>query len=215
MASPNPGSPPPSLEELSFRYLRQVTSVTPPREVAVLVHPASGSVTLVEGAVDIEALLRELPVKPIPSPATRASIDALPVVSAPEPGLECPICLVEYEVNAAVKEMPCGHRFHSGCVDRWLGIRGSCPMCRFSLPLEDLPLDEGVYESGGVRVTVIVFQGPDEAGLEWDEADTGTGLGTVLDGVLAGMDVESDGDGDVATENDEVAVEDMELDYID
>lgn len=33
--------------------------------------------------------------------------------------------------------MPCKHRYHSGCVEEWLGIHGSCPVCRFKMPVEE------------------------------------------------------------------------------
>ncbi|CAN6199924.1 unnamed protein product [Urochloa humidicola] len=35
---------------------------------------------------------------------------------------------------AALKEMPCGHRFHGECLERWLGVHGNCPTCRHELP---------------------------------------------------------------------------------
>nr|XP_009380152.1 PREDICTED: E3 ubiquitin-protein ligase RNF181-like [Musa acuminata subsp. malaccensis] len=60
---------------------------------------------------------------------------------------ECPVCLDELTSNvggetaseeeaasAVVREMPCRHRFHGGCIDKWLGMNGSCPVCRYRMP---------------------------------------------------------------------------------
>ncbi|XP_072960402.1 RING-H2 finger protein ATL80 [Typha angustifolia] len=44
---------------------------------------------------------------------------------------ECPICLAEFEEGEEVRVLPqCGHEFHIGCVDTWLGAHSSCPSCR-------------------------------------------------------------------------------------
>jgi hypothetical protein len=33
-------------------------------------------------------------------------------------------------ISPSRKETPCGHSFHGKCVERWLNMKGSCPMCR-------------------------------------------------------------------------------------
>lgn len=62
-------------------------------------------------------------------PASKTSIAALKEV---ESGEECVICLETMEAGG--KEMPCGHQFHRGCVEKWLRIHGSCPLCRYQMP---------------------------------------------------------------------------------
>lgn len=68
-------------------------------------------------------------------PASKAAIAALKEVKAGEgeDALgECAICLDAVEGTG--KEMPCGHRFHGRCLERWLGVHGNCPVCRRELP---------------------------------------------------------------------------------
>lgn len=45
----------------------------------------------------------------------------------------CPICLSEYKPGDAIRCVPeCDHCFHAGCVDEWLQVSASCPLCRSS-----------------------------------------------------------------------------------
>ncbi|EFH58329.1 hypothetical protein ARALYDRAFT_483804 [Arabidopsis lyrata subsp. lyrata] len=48
-------------------------------------------------------------------------------------GIVCPICLSEYASKETVRFIPeCDHCFHVKCIDVWLKIHGSCPLCRNS-----------------------------------------------------------------------------------
>ncbi|KAJ8573131.1 hypothetical protein K7X08_009642 [Anisodus acutangulus] len=43
----------------------------------------------------------------------------------------CPICLAEYHPKEIVRCIPeCEHCFHAECIDEWLKINGTCPVCR-------------------------------------------------------------------------------------
>lgn len=45
----------------------------------------------------------------------------------------CSICLADYKDTEWMKLLPdCGHLFHRDCVDIWLQVNLSCPMCRNS-----------------------------------------------------------------------------------
>ncbi|KAF3575639.1 hypothetical protein DY000_02028366 [Brassica cretica] len=51
-------------------------------------------------------------------------------------GTACLICLAEYASKQTVRFIPeCDHCFHVECIDVWLKIHGSCPICRDSRAL--------------------------------------------------------------------------------
>ncbi|KAK9690317.1 hypothetical protein RND81_09G119400 [Saponaria officinalis] len=45
----------------------------------------------------------------------------------------CCICLEPYIENDDLRELPCLHVFHTECVDNWLKINASCPLCKFEI----------------------------------------------------------------------------------
>ncbi|KAL9246750.1 hypothetical protein vseg_020246 [Gypsophila vaccaria] len=46
---------------------------------------------------------------------------------------ECCICLSAYEDGVELRELPCGHHFHSTCVEKWLYINSTCPLCKYDI----------------------------------------------------------------------------------
>ncbi|KAF6140838.1 hypothetical protein GIB67_042251 [Kingdonia uniflora] len=45
----------------------------------------------------------------------------------------CPICLSEYRPKETLRTIPdCKHCFHTDCIDEWLRINATCPLCRNS-----------------------------------------------------------------------------------
>ncbi|KAK1409716.1 hypothetical protein QVD17_36245 [Tagetes erecta] len=45
----------------------------------------------------------------------------------------CSVCLSEYKAADVVRLLPeCGHLFHVGCIDTWLKVNATCPVCRNS-----------------------------------------------------------------------------------
>ncbi|MCD9638154.1 hypothetical protein HAX54_021928 [Datura stramonium] len=45
----------------------------------------------------------------------------------------CPICLAEYQPKETLRTIPeCLHCFHADCIDEWLRLNASCPVCRNS-----------------------------------------------------------------------------------
>lgn len=46
----------------------------------------------------------------------------------------CAICIDEYEDGDRQRELPCGHKFHIGCIDEWLTkMQGCCPLCKYDV----------------------------------------------------------------------------------
>ncbi|XWS77094.1 hypothetical protein CRYUN_Cryun01aG0233000 [Craigia yunnanensis] len=46
---------------------------------------------------------------------------------------ECCICLSAYEDGSELRELPCHHHFHCTCIDKWLYINATCPLCKFNI----------------------------------------------------------------------------------
>ncbi|XP_062034980.1 E3 ubiquitin-protein ligase RNF126 isoform X4 [Lepus europaeus] len=72
-----------------------------------------------------------------PPPADKERIQALPTVPVTAEhvgsGLECPVCKDDYALGERVRQLPCNHLFHDGCIVPWLEQHDSCPVCRKSL----------------------------------------------------------------------------------
>ncbi|XP_032531601.1 E3 ubiquitin-protein ligase Praja-2 isoform X1 [Chiroxiphia lanceolata] len=66
-------------------------------------------------------------------PATKETIDCLPVVLITGQDESCTICCSEYVRGEYVAELPCHHLFHKSCVTPWLQRSGTCPVCRHVL----------------------------------------------------------------------------------
>ncbi|KAI3748491.1 hypothetical protein L6452_11591 [Arctium lappa] len=53
-------------------------------------------------------------------------------------GSGCSICLADYKPADVLRLLPeCGHFFHVSCIDKWLKVHPTCPVCRNSLDLND------------------------------------------------------------------------------
>ncbi|KAJ4891727.1 RING-H2 finger protein ATL70 [Raphanus sativus] len=68
----------------------------------------------------------------------------------------CPICLGDYKGNDLLRQLPdCNHFFHLKCVDMWLKLNPTCPVCRTSpLPTpQPTPLAEVVHTASSVATT--------------------------------------------------------------
>ncbi|CAA0202578.1 unnamed protein product [Arabidopsis thaliana] len=76
------------------------------------------------------------------SPALKSAVENMPRVVIGEDkeknGGSCAICLDEWSKGDVAAEMPCKHKFHSKCVEEWLGRHATCPMCRFEMPVEEV-----------------------------------------------------------------------------
>ncbi|KAM7484373.1 hypothetical protein LguiA_000382 [Lonicera macranthoides] len=109
------------------------------RDRIILINPLTQGMVVIEGSsASLDSLLRDMVSKGGQPPAARSAIESMPAVEIGECEIgECVICLEEWGVGEVVKEMPCKHRFHGNCVEKWLGIHGTCPVCRYKMPVDD------------------------------------------------------------------------------
>ncbi|PPD98666.1 hypothetical protein GOBAR_DD04295 [Gossypium barbadense] len=80
-------------------------------------------------------------------PKFQFSKDRSAAVDSSNVNTTCSICLCEYKDSEMLRMMPeCRHYFHVPCLDAWLKLNGSCPVCRNSpLPTPlSTPLSEVV-----------------------------------------------------------------------
>lgn len=83
-------------------------------------------------------LAQHEPEEPGMEPAQDHDIAALPthavtaaeLEAAPMDAKSCTICLEDFDASEVCRTLPCFHRFHRDCVDRWLARQGSCPICK-------------------------------------------------------------------------------------
>lgn len=65
-------------------------------------------------------------------------LDAVTIAGLPafvycggEVAAECPVCLGAMEEGERARTLPnCDHVFHAGCIDAWLRVHSTCPLCR-------------------------------------------------------------------------------------
>ncbi|KAF3431474.1 hypothetical protein FNV43_RR26205 [Rhamnella rubrinervis] len=122
-----------------------------PRDRVVLINPFTQNMMVIDGVSSLDSLFRELGGKDGQPPTSKASIEAMPCVEIEEKGVECVICLEEFQVGGVAKVMPCKHRFHGDCIEKWLGMHGSCPVCRHNMPVDEEELGKKRDEEGRER----------------------------------------------------------------
>ncbi|KAK6928187.1 Zinc finger, RING-type [Dillenia turbinata] len=140
------------------------------RDRIVIINPIAQRMLIIEGLGNLEEYLSEMSGKSGPKPASQDSIDSMPVVEINKVnGGDCAICLDEFSIGEDAREMPCKHKYHSGCIQKWLGIHGSCPVCRFRMPEEKERKENEEEGEGGSRVEI--WFGFSQGGLHGSDHD--------------------------------------------
>jgi len=63
------------------------------------------------------------------------AVDKLPVVAytgqeLPSNQTSCAICMADFETEEELKWLHCSHYFHKECIDKWLSVGVTCPVCK-------------------------------------------------------------------------------------
>eukprot|EP00742_Colponemidia_sp_Colp-10_P005196 GILJ01005550.1.p1 GENE.GILJ01005550.1~~GILJ01005550.1.p1 ORF type:complete len:428 (-),score=63.06 GILJ01005550.1:156-1439(-) len=66
---------------------------------------------------------------------TKQQIEALPsrMFRRGEESVDCSVCQCELMEGDGVRTLPCSHIYHRGCIDRWLHVKKTCPLCLFCI----------------------------------------------------------------------------------
>ncbi|KAL3512386.1 hypothetical protein ACH5RR_025103 [Cinchona calisaya] len=90
-------------------------------------------------------------------PAAKDVVKNLPLVVLSEEdsqknNLICAVCKDEMGVGEKARQLPCNHRYHGDCILPWLGIRNTCPVCRYELPTDDPEYERRKRDQRAARV---------------------------------------------------------------
>lgn len=76
-------------------------------------------------------------------PASKEDIENLTVVTIAQEHIDserqCSVCMEDFQLGDVVRSLPCHHLFHTDCINPWLHLHNTCPICRKTL---GTPADE-------------------------------------------------------------------------
>lgn len=131
------------------------------------------------------------------NPASKSAIESLPLIEITDVHVNteshCAVCKEAFVIRSEAREMPCKHIYHSDCIFPWLGLRNSCPVCRYELPADVTRFtnlsesnNEGINREVGLTIwrlpgggfAVGRFSGEREVPVVYTEVDGGFGNGS-------------------------------------
>lgn len=76
-----------------------------------------------------------------PVPRGLKSLDHLPTTvyegqELPSSQTSCAVCMADFEAAEELRSLHCTHHFHKECIDRWLGVAPTCPVCKGEVQCE-------------------------------------------------------------------------------
>ena len=60
----------------------------------------------------------------------------------------CMICLIDFDEDSLVTPLPCDirHYFHTTCIEQWLMVNASCPLCKSPVTLQEIERVAQMYQ---------------------------------------------------------------------
>lgn len=96
---------------------------------------------------ELEVITVDVGCAPEPAGLGAKELGALPVlvwesssakVAAAAVAEHCAVCLGELEDGELGRLLPaCSHAFHVGCIDAWLRLSSTCPVCRSAVSMQE------------------------------------------------------------------------------
>lgn len=84
----------------------------------------------------------------------------------------CSICMDNFAQGDMIRLLPgCGHTFHSECVDEWLSLHATCPICRMDTRQALRELEGGDGEEASPRVTTDESNGTASSSAQGEQAN--------------------------------------------
>jgi len=79
-----------------------------------------------------QAQVNRLPTYKFKAPKKAAGAESDDVSGTGDEHSSCMVCLCDFEDGDTLKIVPCFHKFHEECIDRWLLQKAECPVCKAS-----------------------------------------------------------------------------------
>jgi E3 ubiquitin-protein ligase RNF115/126 len=76
-------------------------------------------------------------------PASKKAVESLEKIQITEDNIdkykeiECCVCYDNFEIDNKLVKLECSHSFHKDCIENWLNMHNTCPVCRSELPTDD------------------------------------------------------------------------------
>lgn len=100
-------------------------------------------------------------------PTSKAFRSSLPEVvidsKLVEEKAECAICKDAFEIQQKAVKLPCNHLYHNECIEKWLEMHSTCPVCRFQLPTEPDQQSSTMDSNSASPPTQTEFEAPPTA----------------------------------------------------
>lgn len=96
-------------------------------------HQVRDPAVLFELFGDLEAVPRGVDPGIIDARTTTLTYDGTAAASQNSPQSQCCVCLEQFRHGEELRMLPCMHRYHRACIDRWLARSPACPVCKYEI----------------------------------------------------------------------------------